>query len=150
MPTIAEGDRFPHVSGKTFQGEQIDLSGYAGKRNVVLYFYPRDLTPGCTREAIDFDRKLADFDAHDTTVIGMSVDPLEAHQTFTTSCGLHFPLLSDEGGALSDTLGIKADQGYSRRTTFVIDKTGVVRKVFEVQGVDGHVDQVLEAVRSLA
>lgn len=148
---ITEGERFPAVLGETYNGEMVDLSAYHGQKNVVLYFYPKDLTPGCTREAIDFDRKLDQFAEHNTVVVGMSVDPKEAHESFCTACGLHFPLLSDPDRVLSQQLGILNDSGtYAKRTTFVLDKAGIVRKIFHVTQVDGHVDQVLDVVRALS
>lgn len=153
---IREGDRFPEVEGVTYDGKTVRVSDFRGQKRVVLYFYPKDLTPGCTREAIDFDRKLSDFEVANAVVIGMSVDPPEAHRNFAEACGLRFPLLSDEGGKLSERLGIlteipsRPDLGkVARRTTFVLDEEGRVRRIFEVKKVDGHVDEVLEAVRNL-
>lgn len=154
---IKEGERFPNVVGETHDGQTIRLGDYQGKKNVVLYFYPKDLTPGCTREAIDFDRKLNDFAAHDTVVIGMSVDPVGSHATFSQACGLHFPLLSDADQTVSQKLGILTEiPGHpelgrvAQRTTFVIDNTGYVRRIFSVSQVDGHVDEVLQAVQSIS
>ena len=145
---IQEGDVFPAVSGQTYDGQSIHLEDFRGNKNVVLYFYPKDLTPGCTREAIDFDRKLEEFAAHNTAVVGMSVDPIDSHQRFSQACGLHFPLLSDEDAAISRELGIISGN-YAQRTTFVIDTAGRVRRIFSVSQVDGHVDAVLEAVATL-
>jgi peroxiredoxin Q/BCP len=146
---IRVGDPMPDIEGRTATGETVRLADYRGTRNVVLYFYPRDLTPGCTREAIDFDRRLEEFAALDTAVLGMSVDPPERHERFIATCGLRFPLLSDAGGEWSRRLGILGERGTARRTTFVVDKEGIVRKAFAVQHVDGHVDEVLEAVREI-
>ncbi|MBX5466703.1 MAG: peroxiredoxin [Firmicutes bacterium] len=146
---IKEGDLFPEVVGTTYDGKTIRLEDYRGNKNVVLYFYPKDLTPGCTREAIDFDRKLGELESLDTVVIGMSVDPPGSHETFATACGLHFPLLTDEGGALAEKLGILNERQMARRTTFILDKAGRVRRIFEVGQVDGHADEVVRAVRAL-
>lgn len=146
---IAVGDVFPEVAGETYDGQSVRLSDYQGKQHVVLYFYPKDLTPGCTREAIDFDRKLPEFQRYDAAVIGMSVDPPGSHQQFATACGLHFPLLSDEGGQLAARLGILNERGMARRTTFVLDKNRQVRHIFEVSQVDGHVDEVLNVIKAL-
>lgn len=143
---IQEGDRFPEVTGHTHDGREIRLGDFHGKKRVVLYFYPKDLTPGCTREAIDFDRKQEAFAAHDTAVIGMSVDPPEAHASFAAACGLHFPLLSDEDRSLSEKIGILTERGLAARTTFLIDKEGRVQKIWSVTQVDGHVNEVLEAL----
>ena len=149
MLAVDVGDRFPTVEGTTHDGRTVRLSDFLGTRNVVLYFYPRDLTPGCTREAGDFNRLLGDFAAAGTEVVGMSVDPPSLHERFTSECGLAFPLLTDEGGTLSRTLGILGDSGMAMRTTYVIGKDGIVKHVYHVKGVDGHVDAVLNAVRAL-
>ncbi|PSR22030.1 MAG: peroxiredoxin [Sulfobacillus acidophilus] len=153
---IKEGDQFPQIAGQTHDGQTIRLADYQGKKNVVLYFYPKDLTPGCTREAIDFDRKLADFEAKDTVVIGMSVDPAASHATFSQACGLHFPLLSDADQSVSQKLGILTEiPGHpelgqvAQRTTFIIDTKGQVRRIFSVSQVDGHVDEVLRTVSAI-
>lgn len=146
---IEVGDPFPAVEGTTHDGRAVRLEDFQGTRNVVLYFYPRDLTPGCTREAGDFNRRLGDFAALDTEVVGMSVDPPELHARFTSECDLRFPLLTDEGGRLSAVLGILGEGGTARRTTFLVGKDGRLRRVFHVKSVDGHVDEVLEAVRAL-
>lgn len=146
---IQVGQAFPALSSTSHTGETIQLEDYQGKKNVVLYFYPKDRTPGCTREAIDFDRLLDDFHAADTEVIGMSVDSLDSHNEFSIQCGLRFPLLSDEEGKLGSQLGILNEKGLTKRVTFVIDKTGVVRQIYEVKSVDGHAQEVLEFVRTL-
>jgi peroxiredoxin Q/BCP len=148
---IREGDAFISIQGLTYEGTSVDLNAYRGQANVVVYFYPKDLTPGCTREAIDFDRRLDQFEQANTKVVGISVDPKEAHQAFATACGLHFPLLSDSDQAWSNQLGILNDAGtYAQRTTFVVDKSGTVRKIYAVKQVDGHADEVLAFVQTLA
>lgn len=146
---IREGDPFPLVEGTTFDGKTVRLLDFRGKKRVVLYFYPKDLTPGCTRESIDFDRKLDALAAEDAVVIGMSVDDADSHRAFSVACGLRFPLLSDRDQKISEALGILAN-GRAQRTTFVIDKDGVVRRIFSVKQVDGHVDEVLDAIRALS
>jgi peroxiredoxin Q/BCP len=144
------GQPFPELEGTAHDGRTVRLADLRGRRRAVVYFYPRDLTPGCTREAIDFDRKLEAFSALETDVVGVSVDPPASHRRFAASCGLRFPLLTDEGGRLAERLGILGERGTARRTTYVIDRDGTVRRVFHVQRVDGHVDEVLAAVRELA
>lgn len=143
------GDTFPEVSGTTHDGTLVRLADWRGKKNVVLYFYPKDMTPGCTREAIDFDRKLADFEARDAAVVGMSVDPVDSHKTFAQQCGLRFPLLSDVDQAVSQRLGILNEHHMAKRTTFVIGKDGRLAKAYAVQQVDGHVDEVLKDLAQL-
>ena len=150
---VKEGDIFPAIAAQTHTGENINLAEYRGRRHVVLYFYPRDLTPGCSREAIDFDRKVKEFAALDAVVLGMSVDSLDSHQNFANALGLSFSLLSDEDRSISQQLGILRENPkgqYARRVTFLIDKSGVVRRIFHVETVDGHVDEVLAAVQQLA
>lgn len=147
---VEVGQAFPEVSGQTHDGKPWKLSDFRGKKNVVLYFYPRDLTPGCTREAIDFDRLLDGFAEANTEVVGMSVDPADSHQKFSIACGLHFPLLSDANGALSRQLGIFKDSGIASRTTYLIDKAGNVNRIWSVSQVDGHASDVLESARALA
>lgn len=146
---LQAGDRFPAFSGQTHDGQHVNLADFTGRKNVVLFFYPEDMTSGCTREAQGFSQHLADFAALDTVVYGISVQSLQSHQEFASSCDLTVALLSDEGGALSRQLGILNDKGKAQRTTFVIDKSGAVSRVFEGVVVDGHVDLVLEAVRAL-
>lgn len=141
------GDRFPDLEGQTHDGTTVRLDDLRRNGGAVVYFYPRDLTPGCTREAIDFERRLDDFQRAGTAVVGVSVDPPDSHQRFSAACGLRFPLLSDEGGKLAGQLGILSERGTARRTTYVIDSDGTIRRLFEVKGVDGHVDEVLAAVR---
>ena len=148
--SIQAGDVFPRLHAETYDGHKMDLGDYLGKNNVVLYFYPRDLTPGCSREAIDFDRQLKAFEALDAVVIGMSVDSLDSHQNFARALGLNFPLISDTDRSVSRELGILNDTGtYAKRTTFLVDKQGTLRKIFHVTQVDGHVDEVLDALREL-
>jgi peroxiredoxin Q/BCP len=145
---VEVGEPFPDLEGTTHDGRRVRLADLRGRATVV-YFYPKDLTPGCTREAMDFERRMDDFRSLEATVVGVSVDPPESHQQFADTCGLHFPLLSDDSGQWAGRLGILNDRGMARRTTFVLDAEGVVRRVFAVQQVEGHVDDVLAAVRGL-
>ena len=147
---IRVGDKFPAFSGESQHGETIDLADFQGKQKVVIYFYPKDRTPGCTREAIDFDRKYDEFQEAGAALIGVSVDPLDSHKEFSMQCGLRFPLLSDDGRKLGEQLGILNEKGMTKRTTFVLAKDGTVEKIYEVNQVDGHADEVLDFVRGMA
>jgi peroxiredoxin Q/BCP len=100
-------------------------------------------------ETTDFGRRAGEFAALDTQIIGVSVDPSAEQQKHAVACGSNFPILSDQGGQLSDQLGIKNERGMSKRVTYVVDKQGKVREVFNDVKVDGHTDQVLAAVRGL-
>jgi peroxiredoxin Q/BCP len=147
---IDVGDPFPDFEGETYDGERIRLGDLFGAGLTVVYFYPRDLTPGCTREANDFNARLAQFAAVGARVVGISVDGPAAHRRFAERYALTFPLLTDRGGALAERLGIRKETGTARRTTFVVGRDGRVRHIFHVRNVNGHVDEVLAAVRALA
>jgi peroxiredoxin Q/BCP len=144
------GHLFPEVSGQTFDGHHIDLSDLRGKKNVVVFFYCADQTPGCTRETIEFSQRLPEFHTHNTEVIGISVDSLASHGNFARKYELHVPLLSDKEKKLTKGLGILNDKEASaKRTTFVLDREGFVRRVFENVNVAGHVDEVLAAIKDI-
>ncbi len=148
---IEAGQQAPDFSVPNQDGENISLSQFAGEKNVVLYFYPKDDTPGCTTEALDFTALIDDFEAADTVVLGVSKDTVAKHQKFITKRELKVQLLSDESGELCEAYGVwglKKFMGINR-TTFVIDKTGVVREVYPKVKVKGHADAVLQTVRSL-
>lgn len=130
-----------------------DLKG----RNVVLYFYPKDSTPGCTKEGLDFSTHYADFQAFDTEIFGLSRDGLKAHENFKRKQGFPFALLSDKDEAVCkayDVIKLKKMYGKEslgiERSTFLIDRNGVLRQAWRKVKVDGHVQEVLEAVKALS
>jgi peroxiredoxin Q/BCP len=137
-------------------GEQkISLSSLKGQ-NVVLYFYPKDSTPGCTREGQDFRDSMAKFKRQDTVILGVSRDSLRSHENFRTKQKFKFDLLSDEDETLCKQFDvIKMKNMYGKkvrgieRSTFLIDKTGKLRQEWRKVKVDGHVDEVLAAVKQL-
>lgn len=147
-----EGDpapdfRLPADDGKTYALK--DLRG----QKVVLYFYPRDDTPGCTKEACSFRDNLARVRSKGAIVLGVSKDDLESHAKFREKYSLSFPLLSDPEGKVLGAYGVwKEKSMYGKtfmgieRTTFVIDENGRIRKVFPRVKVDGHTDEVLAAL----
>lgn len=150
----AAGDKAPDFNLPADSGAAISLKSLKGK-NVVLYFYPKDDTPGCTVEAKDFRDHLKDFEKSDTVILGASKDSVESHDKFKKKFCLPFALLSDTG-SLCDDYGVwKEKSMYGKtymgieRTTFLIDKTGVIRRVWNKVKVDGHVKEVLEASQSL-
>ena len=149
------GERAPDFSMETGDGK-ISLKSLKGK-NVVLYFYPKDDTPGCTKEACAFRDSLPDFSKVKAAVIGVSKDSLESHRKFKTKYKLPFPLGSDTDGKVCKAYGVwKKKSMYGReymgieRSTFLIDKTGVVRKIWRKVKVPGHAEEVLEAISELA
>ena len=151
LPVI--GRPAPDFSLPSTTGENISLKQFKGKKTVVLYFYPKDGTPGCTREACDFRDHAAELEAAKVVVLGVSTDSLESHQHFKEKQKLPFPLLSDEDGAVSRLFGVyKQKNLYGKkslgieRTTFVIDRTGRIAQIWPKVKVDGHVQDVLEFV----
>ena len=151
LPVI--GKPAPDFSLPSTTGDNISLRQFKGKKTVVLYFYPKDETPGCTREACDFRDYNAEFEKHNVVVLGISNDNLESHQHFREKHKLPFPLLSDEDAAISKAFGVyKQKNLYGKkymgieRTTFVIDRTGRVAQIYPKVKVDGHIQDLLEFV----
>ena len=150
-----EGKKAPAFELQTGDGKTIKLGDLAG-RNVVLYFYPKDMTPGCTTEACSFRDNIGAIRKLGAEVLGVSADSVATHGKFTDKYGLNFPLLADTENAIGKRYGVyKMKSLYGRkfmgieRTTFVIDKTGVIRKVFPRVKVNGHTDEVLAALKQL-
>ncbi len=150
------GDKAPEFSLPTIGGKTISLADYLGSKNVVLYFYPKDDTPGCTKEACSFRDVQGDFDKAGAAILGVSIDSVKSHEKFAEKYHLPFPLLSDEPKTVTNAYGVfKEKSMYGKtflgveRTTFLIDKQGIIRQIWPKVKVDGHVDEVLEAVKSL-
>lgn len=153
MP-IAVGEQAPLFDLPASGGRRVKLEDYRGKKNVVLYFYPRDFTPVCTKEACGFRDAYEDLVAADTEVIGVSVDEDGSHQKFAEKFGLPFPLVSDPKRELATKYGcvglLSKIIGRVNRVTFVIDKEGRVAHVLEGElSASHHVDGVKKAVESL-
>ena len=152
----APGQPAPSFSLPTTGGKTISLADFTGKQAVVLYFYPEDDTPGCTKEACAFRDLGSQFAEAGAVILGVSTDSVSSHEQFAGKFGLNFPLLADTDTAVSTAYGTWGEKNlYGRksigmtRATFVIDREGIVRKVFPRVKVDQHADAVLEAVRSL-
>lgn len=142
----------------TRQGDaEIALSDYKGKSSVVLYFYPKDDTPGCTKEACAFRDLLPLFEAEGSVILGISPDDRASHKRFADKFSLPFPLLADPDHAIAESYGAwKEKLNYGRkymgieRSTFVIDKEGNIAKKYSNVKVDQHADKVLDFVKTLA
>jgi peroxiredoxin Q/BCP len=152
---IAEGDKAPNFSLEADDGTTVTRDSLAGK-NVVLFFYPKDDTSGCTKEACDFRDAFPRFGKLDAVVIGVSPDGLESHRKFKEKFQLPYRLLSDEGHRVADSFGVwKEKSMYGRkymgieRTTVIIDRKGRVVRVFPKVKVPGHALEVESAVRDL-
>jgi len=149
LPKVMVGDKAPDFALPSQNNEAVRLSDYAGKKNVVLYFYPKDFTAGCTAEAHAFRDSYQMFRDGETEVIGVSSDDVETHQRFAQSCGLPFNLLSDKTKQLRELYGVSSNFGISGRVTFVIDKEGVVRHVFSSQlRPTRHIQEALDALKT--
>jgi thioredoxin-dependent peroxiredoxin len=153
--SVDVGDKAPAFKMATDNGGEISLAALKG-RPVVLYFYPKDDTPGCTKEACGFQAALPDFSRLDADVIGVSKDSVTRHKNFKSKYGLNFTLGSDADGSVCESYGVwKEKKNYGRaymgieRSTFLIDGKGVIRNVWRKVKVNGHVDEVLEAAKAL-
>lgn len=152
---IQAGDRAPEFELPSDTGETYDLDGLQGQR-VVLYFYPKDDTSGCTKEACGFRDALPSFDDRDAVVLGVSPDGLESHAEFRASYDLNFPLLADEEGRVARAYGVwstkklygKEVEGVDR-ATFVIGPDGVVERVYDEVEPEGHAEEILADLREL-
>ncbi|HZS41851.1 MAG TPA: peroxiredoxin [Polyangia bacterium] len=148
---IGVGDRAPDFELTAGGGQKVRLSQFLGQKNVVLFFYPKDDTPGCTVEACTFRDRYQDFADAGAELIGISSDSVESHQSFAGKHQLPMTLLSDAGGEVRKRYGIRSTFGLlPGRATFIVDKQGVVRHVFESQlRVKRHVQESLEVLRTL-
>ncbi len=149
---VAVGRKAPEFSLSGSNGEKVSLSDFKG-RTVVLYFYPKDDTPGCTKEACDFRDSAKKFTSRKAAVLGVSPDSLESHDRFIAKFELPFALLSDPDHAVAEKYDAWVEKSmYGRkymgieRSTFVNDPVGKVKAIFRKVKVDGHIDEVLAAV----
>jgi len=155
MPEV--GKKAPAFNLPSSTGKKIRLSSYKGEKNVVLYFYPRDNTPGCTTEACDFRDSMTQFDKADTVVLGVSGDSLASHEKFINKFELPFPLLADEDHAICEKYGVWVEKNmYGKksmgiqRATFLIDKEGKIAAAWPKVKVKGHVEEVAAKLAELS
>jgi thioredoxin-dependent peroxiredoxin len=153
---IAEGQKAPEFTLQANGSDSISLSDYRGKNVVVLYFYPKDDTPGCTKEACSFRDTQAEFGKLGAVVLGVSADSVKSHEKFAEKYHLPFPLLADEDKSVNKAYGVWKEKSMygktflgTERTTFVIDKEGVIRKIFPKVNVEVHIDEALKFVKTL-
>ncbi len=149
------GDKAPAFDMAASNDSRVSLEGLSGK-NIVLYFYPKDDTPGCTIEAKDFRDMIKDFDKANTVIIGVSKDSVKSHDKFKEKYCLPFTLGADEDGSVCEAYGVWVEKSmYGKkymgiqRATFLIDGKGVLRNVWPKVSVDGHAKEVLEAAKAL-
>lgn len=143
MP-LSVGDTAPAFTAKDTNGNTVSLSNFAGKP-VVLYFYPKDDTPGCTKQACSFRDNYSQFLDKGITVLGVSRDDEASHQAFTEKFSLPFPLLADTDGAIAQAYDVDGG-GYAKRVTYVIDGSGTVSQVYTTIKTDTHATDVLAEI----
>ena len=156
MSKIKIDQKIASFSALATSDTTVNLSDYKGKSNLVLYFYPKDSTPGCTAEGQDFRDLYAEFQALDTEIVGVSRDSLKRHENFKAKQGFPFELLSDEAGEVCQLFGVwQLKKTFGKeymgivRSTFLIDKQGVLRNEWLNLRVKGHAEDVLQAVKVL-
>ena len=146
------GDKAPEFSALTENNQTISLKDFLGKK-LVLYFYPKDMTPGCTLESCGFRDHIEKFQAHNTQVLGVSRDSVESHLKFTTKHQLPFPLLADVDGTICKVYGVLQEKSMfgkkylgSVRSTFLIDERGRLQQMWPKVNAIGHVQTVLKSI----
>lgn len=151
--TAVVGEKAPDFVLMSTNGEQVSLASMKGK-NVVLYFYPKDMTPGCTTEACDFRDQHENFEELDAVILGVSPDPIDKHHKFIDKHGLPFLLLADEDHSVAEEYGVwKLKKNFGKeymgieRSTFIINKEGRLVKEYRKVRVKGHVEEALSFIK---
>jgi len=152
--TIEVGAKAPDFELHASNGETVKLADFAGKKQIVLYFYPKDMTPGCTTEACDFRDAYKEFADLDAVILGVSPDELKSHEKFIDKYSLPFILLADVDHQVAEEYGVwKLKKNFGKeymgieRSTFIIDKQGNIAKEWRKVKVDGHVQEALAFIK---
>ena len=148
---LKEGDAAPEFVSRDAEGREVKLSDFRGQK-VVLYFYPKDDTPGCTKEACSFRDAFSEYEEQGIKVLGVSLDDESSHRAFASKYSLPFTLLADTDRKVSEAFGVYGEQRWGDKTymgvarkTFLIDEEGKIRKVFDKVNVEQHADEVMQA-----
>jgi peroxiredoxin Q/BCP len=149
--SVKIGEKAPDFTLPSQMGDNVTLSEFFGKKNIVLYFYPKDESPGCTREACRFRDSYDVFTSLGAEVLGVSSQSVESHKSFATHHGLPFILLSDEDNRVRQLYGVPSSMGIiPGRVTFIIDKKGIVRHIFSSQfQPEKHIEEALKILKEL-
>ena len=147
MPQV--GYKAPDIQAETYGGDTIKLSDFRNKKAVALYFYPKDNTPGCTKEACSLRDGFSDLEGLGVQVLGVSTDSVKSHEGFRDKYELNFPLLSDKDKHIVKAYDVESEHGSARRVTFLIDKSGVIRYVWQKVNTSAHADEIMEKVKEL-
>jgi peroxiredoxin Q/BCP len=151
LASINVGDAAPEFSLKSQEGEEVRLGDLLSRGSVVVYFYPKDKTPGCTAEAGAFRDSYAKFGELGAEVVGISSDSVDSHKGFADDCGLPFKILSDADGEVRRSYGVPSTMGVlPGRVTYIIDRGGIVRYIFSSQlRVTRHVKEALQSLEAI-
>jgi peroxiredoxin Q/BCP len=150
MKELTIGDPAPNFSLVDEKGMPVSLKDFIGKKIVVLYFYPKDFTPGCTTEACSFRDDYRLYEDKGAAVIGVSLDSVESHSKFSEKYELPFPILSDKSKEVAKAYGVLGIGGLAaKRVTFIIDKNGKIARIFPKVDVKQHSEEVLKALEEL-
>lgn len=150
MVTLNVGDVAPNFTAMTTDGSKVSLSDYKGKSNVILYFYPEDMTSGCTIEACNFRDDKSKFDSLNTVIFGVSLDDQNKHKEFTEKDHLNFPLLVDTDGKICEAYGVPLEENrWPHRWTFLIDKNGKIAKIYQKVAVRVHSEELQADIKAL-
>jgi peroxiredoxin Q/BCP len=149
MPDLPQqGETLPDLELTTESGRHVGTGELTGQKT-VLFFYPKDDTPGCTKEACAFRDRMEDYGEAGIQVYGVSLDSPESHREFREKYDLNFPLLTDEEGRAAETLGVLGDRGTARRVTFLLDPEGKISKVYPEVTPQTHAEEILEDASAL-
>jgi len=146
---LKEGDKAPDFKLQSQDGTEVQLSDLLTRGYVVLYFYPKDDTPGCKKEACAFRDLNQEFRSEGAEIIGISVDDVTSHKIFHEKHGLNFTILADLDKNVTEMYGVKSYLGLANRVTFVIDENGIIKKVYPDVDVAAHAPEVLSLIKSL-
>ncbi len=148
--TPKAGDPAPAFEGRDQDGKTRKLADFAGRKSLLLYFYPKDNTPGCTKEACGLRDRMGELTKQDVAVIGVSFDPADSHKKFVDDFKLNFPLLADTDGKITEIYGAQMKaRKMSRRVSFLIDKSGKIAHVTDDMNADHQLAEMKEAVARL-
>ena len=146
---LSPGDVAPDFEAETYGGETVKLSNYYRDSVVALYFYPKDNTPGCTKEACSMRDGMKELTDLGVQVLGVSTDGIKSHENFKNKYNLNFPLISDKSKNIIGLYGVKSAFGTAKRQTFLIDKDGIIRHIWIKVNTRKHADEVADKVREL-
>jgi peroxiredoxin Q/BCP len=154
MTQLQEGDKAPDINLPADGGTTVNLADYQGQK-VLVYFYPKDDTPGCTKESCSLSENLSALNNLNCAVVGISKDSVKKHDKFKAKYKLQFPLASDEEGDVCERYGVWSEKSMMgrkymgiNRTTFLIDENGTIEKIWPNVKVDGHTEEILEALKN--